>query len=432
MGSTCLYKRIASYTALCLAVLCFAPQPAMADAAAQAEARWHLPQGHWAYMCCDYLEESGVIEASTGFGKTHFDGAEPVLLADFAREVQNLARAAGKQPAQQEASANEGATNAKRSASRLIPPLREIACDLASEIYGLANARGLVNDDAAPQSSELLAQLAQLRELWRQLGDPGTPLHSAVPGNSCYRLWGFSALADSQEWAGLEVIGLIRCADNAPDGAQMNSDKAVPATLKPTDWQYISLLELLEYTHSTAVDQLYAAALPRDRAVALYAAALAALRQLPELDSHILLTAWDLGAEFASQPDAPEGVRNDAAISTNFGGLAARCHTPLDIDIPVSAYGDVPLDHWMYPALDYLTNTGWVEGYPADFFSCGRLLTSYEFAQATARLLDKVDDPAKPCRDRHVNLLAAELRAATYKQLSAMYKKLEGLLNRLY
>lgn len=55
-----------------------------------------------------------------------------------------------------------------------------------------------------------------------------------------------------------------------------------------------------------------------------------------------------------------------------------------------SAYDDIPRTHWAYGALDYLADSGTLEGYPEDFFKGDRTLTRYEFAQAVARLLDTV------------------------------------------
>jgi hypothetical protein len=55
----------------------------------------------------------------------------------------------------------------------------------------------------------------------------------------------------------------------------------------------------------------------------------------------------------------------------------------------VSAYDDVPLDHWAYEVLDCLIFRGVLQGYPADFFDGHRQLTRFEFAQAVCRILDK-------------------------------------------
>lgn len=56
-----------------------------------------------------------------------------------------------------------------------------------------------------------------------------------------------------------------------------------------------------------------------------------------------------------------------------------------------SAYGDVPTDHWAYGAFAWLQAQGVLEGYPEGFFNGERVLTRYEFAQAVARVLDKLD-----------------------------------------
>jgi hypothetical protein len=79
-----------------------------------------------------------------------------------------------------------------------------------------------------------------------------------------------------------------------------------------------------------------------------------------------------------------------------------------------SAYDEVPMDHWAYGALEYLTERGVLEGYPDGTFSGDRTLTRYEFAQATARLLDSVD--ATDC-DERINILAETLRAEFSDQL---------------
>lgn len=52
------------------------------------------------------------------------------------------------------------------------------------------------------------------------------------------------------------------------------------------------------------------------------------------------------------------------------------------------AYDDVPNTNWAYPALNYMTEKGILEGFPEGFFSGRRTLTAYEFAQAISRLQD--------------------------------------------
>ncbi len=61
---------------------------------------------------------------------------------------------------------------------------------------------------------------------------------------------------------------------------------------------------------------------------------------------------------------------------------------------PASAqqpFADVPLDHWAYDAVAGMAETGILEGYPDGTFGGKRSLTRYEFAQAVARLLDRVE-----------------------------------------
>jgi len=53
-------------------------------------------------------------------------------------------------------------------------------------------------------------------------------------------------------------------------------------------------------------------------------------------------------------------------------------------------YADVPVDHWAYGTLQYLTERGILEGFPDGFFQGDRTLTRYEFAQAVAKLSDTV------------------------------------------
>jgi hypothetical protein len=58
-------------------------------------------------------------------------------------------------------------------------------------------------------------------------------------------------------------------------------------------------------------------------------------------------------------------------------------------------FSDVPLDHWAYNAVNKLAETGLIEGYPDGTFKGKHPLTRYEFAQAIARLMDRVEQMAK-------------------------------------
>ena len=58
-------------------------------------------------------------------------------------------------------------------------------------------------------------------------------------------------------------------------------------------------------------------------------------------------------------------------------------------------FSDVPLDHWAYNAVNKLAETGLIEGYPDGTFKGKQPLTRYEFAQAIARLMDRVEQMAK-------------------------------------
>ena len=58
-------------------------------------------------------------------------------------------------------------------------------------------------------------------------------------------------------------------------------------------------------------------------------------------------------------------------------------------------FSDVPLDHWAYNAVNKLAEQGLIEGYPNGTFKGKQPLTRYEFAQAIARLMDRVEQMAK-------------------------------------
>ena len=54
-------------------------------------------------------------------------------------------------------------------------------------------------------------------------------------------------------------------------------------------------------------------------------------------------------------------------------------------------FADVPLDHWAYAAVNTLAEKGLIEGYPDGTFKGKQALTRYEFAQALARLMDRIE-----------------------------------------
>ena len=54
-------------------------------------------------------------------------------------------------------------------------------------------------------------------------------------------------------------------------------------------------------------------------------------------------------------------------------------------------FADVPQDHWAYNAVSRLAEAGLLEGYPDGTFAGGRYLTRYEFAQAIARMVDRLE-----------------------------------------
>ncbi len=52
---------------------------------------------------------------------------------------------------------------------------------------------------------------------------------------------------------------------------------------------------------------------------------------------------------------------------------------------------DVPWDHWAYEAVSDLYDAGLLEGFPDGTFKGNRTMTRYEFAQALARVMDRVE-----------------------------------------
>jgi hypothetical protein len=55
-------------------------------------------------------------------------------------------------------------------------------------------------------------------------------------------------------------------------------------------------------------------------------------------------------------------------------------------------FADVPLNHWAYNAVNSLAEKGVLEGYPEGTFGGKKYLTRYEFAQAIARLLERLEE----------------------------------------
>ena len=73
-----------------------------------------------------------------------------------------------------------------------------------------------------------------------------------------------------------------------------------------------------------------------------------------------------------------------------FGALLflATALTPVFAQQP---FADVPLNHWAYNAVNSLAEQGLLEGYPDSTFQGKQRLTRYEFAQAVARLMDRME-----------------------------------------
>ena len=106
----------------------------------------------------------------------------------------------------------------------------------------------------------------------------------------------------------------------------------------------------------------------------------------------------------------------------------------LEQSAPVHAYFDlVPLDHWAYPALQHLSDSGLVSGYPAGWFQGDKPMSRYEFAQAMSNLLPLTG------ADDEAQLAAAALRSefseglldmeAQMAQLNAQLEELQTRLN---
>lgn len=72
--------------------------------------------------------------------------------------------------------------------------------------------------------------------------------------------------------------------------------------------------------------------------------------------------------------------------------VAAALAALLSAPAFASSFSDVPDDHWAYEALDYLQESGLVEGYPDGTFKGERPFTRYEMAMVIARIFTKIQD----------------------------------------
>ena len=111
-------------------------------------------------------------------------------------------------------------------------------------------------------------------------------------------------------------------------------------------------------------------------------------------------------------------------------------------------FTDVPQGHWAYDAVNTLSETGLIEGYPDGQFKGKQSLTRYEFAQAIARMMGRIEEmqgvpgPAGPpgpagagggltaeqqaLFDRLANEFAPELRALR-SDLDKLTKRVDDL-----
>ncbi len=109
-------------------------------------------------------------------------------------------------------------------------------------------------------------------------------------------------------------------------------------------------------------------------------------------------------------------------------------------------FSDVPTNHWAYNAVNDLAEKGLLEGYPDGTFKGKQALTRYEFAQAIARIMDKiqagVQGPVGPpgpagtgvgltpeqqaCLDKLCQEFGPELEALR-NDLNALTKRVEDL-----
>jgi hypothetical protein len=96
-----------------------------------------------------------------------------------------------------------------------------------------------------------------------------------------------------------------------------------------------------------------------------------------------------------------------------------------------SSHAEIPTNHWAYAALDALARKGMLEGYPEGFFSGDRTLTRYDFAQAVARLLDRLyqsDLATEP-----IDIALAEALRAEFKDcLMEINMRIQDLSDTLY
>jgi hypothetical protein len=80
-------------------------------------------------------------------------------------------------------------------------------------------------------------------------------------------------------------------------------------------------------------------------------------------------------------------------------------------------FTDVPQGHWAYDAVNTLSETGLIEGYPDGQFKGKQSLTRYEFAQAIARMMGRIEEmqgvpgPAGPPGPAGAGGLTAEQQA---------------------
>ncbi len=75
-------------------------------------------------------------------------------------------------------------------------------------------------------------------------------------------------------------------------------------------------------------------------------------------------------------------------------GYIASALLLLAVALPAFAQGpfsDVPANHWAYNAVNALAEQGLLEGYPDGTFKGKQSLTRYEFAQAIARMMDRME-----------------------------------------
>ena len=91
-------------------------------------------------------------------------------------------------------------------------------------------------------------------------------------------------------------------------------------------------------------------------------------------------------------------------------------------------FADVPLNHWAYNAVNGLAEQGLLEGYPDGTFQGKERLTRYEFAQAIARLLERIEEmggaPGPPGPPGPPGAPAAVGGAALSPEQKAMLDKL--------